>query len=271
VIIDGHAHAARQYSMVESIQEMARTHGLAKIVLCTSMKNDLNLRDPPSVPFAKTPNSIFVLNRMLRFTYNYFMKDQGDGNRYVAELKSRLPGLVLQFIWVNPLDAQHMNEIENNIQTYQVRGIKLHQAWNPFSIDSKPFHDLIEVARSHKLPVFIHLYSQMEARKLLRFIGEHRDVVFIIGHLLGIDIFEGSREQLQNVYFDTSGSSRIRPADILKAVRLFGGEHVVFGSDMPFAGIGDQLAKIQALDLSDSVKERILGLNMKDVLRLAAE
>jgi predicted TIM-barrel fold metal-dependent hydrolase len=268
VIVDGHAHAARQYATVESIQETARTHGLARIVLCTSMKNDVNLRAPPDVPFARTPRSIFVLNRTLRFTYNAFMKDHGDGNRYVAGLRTRLPDLVLQFLWVNPLDAQHMSQIESNIRAYRVSGIKLHQAWNPFSIDSKAFHDLIDVARSHRLPVFIHLYSQGEARKLLRFIGDHRDVVFIIGHLLGMDTFKEGRDRLQNVYFDTSGSSRIRPVDILDAVRLFGSEHVVFGSDTPFAGMADQLAKIDGLQLSAAVKERILGQNLRGVLRL---
>jgi predicted TIM-barrel fold metal-dependent hydrolase len=232
------------------------------------VKNDLDLRAPPSVPFANTPNSIFVLNRMLRLMYTVFMKDHGDGNRYVADLKRRLPGLILQFLWVNPLDSGHMDAIENNIRTYQVSGIKLHQAWNPFSIDGGAFHDLVEVAEAYKLPIFIHLYSRREARKLLRFIGENQDVVFIIAHLLGMDIFKERRSQLQNVYFDTSGSNRIRPADILGAVRLFGSEHVVFGSDIPFAAIGDQLAKIDALDLCDGVKERILGQNMMHVLRL---
>jgi predicted TIM-barrel fold metal-dependent hydrolase len=268
VIIDGHAHAARQYSTIESIQEMARTYSLTKIILCTSVKNDLNLREPPSVPFAGTPNSIFVLNRILRLAYTAFIKDHGDGKRYVADLKRRLPSLILQFLWVNPLDSGHMEAIESNIQSYQVSGIKLHQAWNPFSVDGGPFRDLVEIARSYKLPIFIHLYSRREAWKLLRFIGENQDVVFIIAHLLGMDIFAERRSQLQNVYFDTSGSDRIRPADILDAVRLFGSEHVVFGSDMPFAAIADQLAKIEALELSDGAKERILGQNLKHLLGL---
>jgi predicted TIM-barrel fold metal-dependent hydrolase len=147
-------------------------------------------------------------------------------------------------------------------------GIKLHQTWNPFSIDGKPFRELMAITTAKKLPVFIHLYSRNEAGKLLRFIGENQDMAFIITHLLDMHIFRERRSQLQNVYFDTSGSDRIRPADILDAIRLFGSEHVMFGSDTLFTAIGDRLAKIDAVDLSDGVKERILGQNMKHVGRL---
>jgi hypothetical protein len=58
MIIDGHALAARDYSTVESIVRMVKEYKLDKIVLCTSPKNNLDLKDPPNIPFMKTPNSI---------------------------------------------------------------------------------------------------------------------------------------------------------------------------------------------------------------------
>jgi hypothetical protein len=36
MIIDGHAHAAREYSTAESIITTSKKYGLDKIVLCTS-------------------------------------------------------------------------------------------------------------------------------------------------------------------------------------------------------------------------------------------
>jgi len=265
MIIDAHAHAARQYSTAESIRATAKKYGIEKILLCTSPKNNLDLKDPPNLPFFKSPNSIFILNRMLRMGYKSF-KDGGDGNRYVSELRKQVPEIVVPFLWVNPLDPQHMSSLEKNIQDYRVSGIKLHQAWDPFTVEGSEFNQLVEVARAHKLPIFIHLYSKNEAQKLLRFIGTNSNATFIIAHMLGVDIFKEKRNDLPNVYFDTSGSERVRGKDIAEAINLFGHEHVVFGTDTPYAPIEDQINKIEQLKLTDSVKEHIYRLNIQHIL-----
>ncbi|MGA2489818.1 MAG: amidohydrolase family protein [Anaerolineales bacterium] len=268
MLIDAHAHAAREYSTAESIKVMVKRYEIAKIVLCPSPKNIQDLKEPPNFPFMKTPGSIYLLNRMLRFSYNVFFKDKGDGNKYVFELRNKLPGTVIQFLWVNPVDPQHMSNLENNIREYQVKGIKLHQAWNPFAIDGREFNLLVEAARKHNLPIFIHLYSEKETRKLLQFVSNNQDVIFIIAHMLGLGIFKERARHLPNVYFDTSGSERVRGKDILEAIHLFGHEHVIFGSDTPYARIGDQIEKIERLNLSQDVKEQIFSLNIKRILSL---
>jgi len=267
MVIDGHAHAARDYSTAESISRVATQYKLDKIVLCTSPKNILDLRDPPNISFMNTPSSIFFLNRMLRMAYRS-MKDNGDGNKYVHELKRELPDTVVQFLWVNPLEPLHLSRLEQKIREYEVKGIKLHQAWDPFAIDGAEFSRLVDVTKSHGLPIFIHLFSKSETWKLLQFIRWNRDQAFIIAHLLGLDILKEGRGHLENVYFDTSGSHRIRGRDILQAISLFGYDHVVFGSDMPYARIGDQIDRIQRLDLSDNVVEHIFSLNLKNLLSL---
>lgn len=268
MIIDAHAHAAGAYSTAESIQATAKKYGIDKILLCTSPKNNLDLREPPQLPGFNSPNSIYLLNRMLRLAYRYFLHDHGDGNHHVLELSHQVPQVVIPFLWVNPLDAQHLNDLERNVQSYPVHGIKLHQAWNPFAIDSHEFDQLAQVAKTHHLPIFIHLYSTNEAHKLLQFASNLPEVNFIIAHLLGVDVFQAHRPILANVYFDTSGSERIRGQDILKAIRTFGSEHVIFGSDTPYAKIEDQISKIDHLGLSDAVKEHIFLTNIQNLMSL---
>jgi predicted TIM-barrel fold metal-dependent hydrolase len=58
----------------------------------------------------------------------------------------------------------------------------------------------------------------------------------------------------------------VRGKDILEAIQLFGYEHVVFGSDTPYARIGDQISKIEQLNLSDREKEHVFRLNIEAVL-----
>jgi len=268
MIIDAHAHAAREYSNVSSIMDITGKYGIEKVVLCTSPKNNQDLKDPPNIPFMKTPGSIFLLNRMLRFSYNSLFKENGDGNKYIFELRNKLPETVIQFLWVNPLDPQHMGNLEKNIREYQVKGIKLHQAWDPFTIDGSEFQLVAKVAKENRLPIFIHLYSKEETWKLLRYVESHREGSFIIAHMLGLDIFKEHAKNLSNLYFDTSGSERVRGQDILEAIRLFGAEHVVFGTDTPYARIDTQIEKIEQLNLSEDVKEHIFRLNARRILAL---
>jgi len=265
MIIDGHAHAAGDYATVESIIAASKRYEIEKVVLCTSPKNNLDLKAPPNVPFMKSPSSIYFLNRMLRAAYKSF-KDYGDGNKYVSGLRDKIPEIVIQFLWLNPLDPHHMSGLERNIENYKVRGIKLHQAWDAFAIDGSEFNKLAEVARANQLPIFIHLYSKRETWKLLEYAKKHQEVMFIVAHLLGLDIFKDERKSLSNVYFDTSGSERVREKDIQEAIELFGYDHVIFGTDTPYANIGEQINKIERLNLTDKVMEHIFRLNILSIL-----
>jgi predicted TIM-barrel fold metal-dependent hydrolase len=268
MIIDIHAHAAGEYSTVDSLKQMAAKYGIEKIGLCTSPRNIQTLQTPPDMPFTQKPDSIYMMNRFNRLAYRHFLKGDGEGNRYVSDLRNQLPELVVQFLWVDPLDAGHMEHLEENLRTYQPGGIKLHQAWNPFRIDGIEFKHLVDMAISFKLPVFIHVYSKKEVLKLLRFIKENPDAVFIIGHLTGTALFSNSGVSLKNIYFDTSSSKRIQGNDIKQAIEAFGYEHIVFGTDTPYAGIEEQIERIERLNLSDHIKEHIYSLNARSLLAL---
>jgi Predicted metal-dependent hydrolase of the TIM-barrel fold len=268
MMIDIHAHAAGDYGSVDSIKSTAAKYGIEKIVLCTSPKNNPDLQAPPRMPLIQKPDSIFMMNRMNRFAYRHFIQDNGDGNQFVCKLTNRLPELAVQFLWVDPLNTAYMDNLENTIETYRPRGIKLHQAWNPFKLDGTEFRNLMDIASSHQLPVFIHLYSKREVRKLIRFIKENPKAVLIIGHLAGADLFSGSGVDLANVYFDTSSSGRIQSRDIRQAIDAFGYEHIVFGTDTPYAGIEEQIGRIERLKLPDRIKDHIYCLNAKRILSL---
>jgi len=266
MIVDIHAHAAGRLSSAQSIRETAAKCNIEKICLCTGPKNNLQLGPPPSMPLPKRPNSNYLLNRMLRFAYRRFLKDMGDGNSFVAELSQAVPDTIIPFLWVNPLDPKHLQDMTSNLERLRAKGIKLHQAWDAFSFDGSQFKTVAEIARPRSLPIFCHVYSRTQARKLLRFLLANRDVVFIVGHLAGLDVFKEYAAKLPNVYFDTSGSERIRVQDIQHAIDWFGCEHVLFGSDTPYAQIEVEVQKVDQLRISDDHKDRIFKTNALEVL-----
>jgi len=124
------------------------------------------------------------------------------------------------------------------------------------------------LAQNYQLPIFIHLYSKKETFKLAEFVKSNQDIVFIIGHLMGIEIFKNYKQYLKNVYFDTSGGYVIKKEHLRYAITLFGSDHIIFGSDMPFERIGDQINKINSIDLSAIERENIFRKNALKVLRL---
>ena len=81
--------------------------------------------------------------------------------------------------------------------------------------------------------------------------------------MLGLDIFEEHAKDFPNVYFDISRFERVRRRDILEAIRLFGPEHVIFGTDTPYAGMEDRIVKIDQPGPTDRVKEQIFRTNIR--------
>ena len=55
MIIDAHAHAAREYSTAESIKDMAKKYEIEKIVLCTSPKNNTGSERATQYPVHENP------------------------------------------------------------------------------------------------------------------------------------------------------------------------------------------------------------------------
>jgi uncharacterized protein len=95
------------------------------------------------------------------------------------------------------------------------------------------------------------------------------DCALIIPHLgmLGgnpLDFLNSFKKQ-ENIYFDTA----LAPQNtILEFVKTVGPERVLFGSDVPFGSMKNELSKILALPVPDTDKELILSNNIKRLARL---
>jgi predicted TIM-barrel fold metal-dependent hydrolase len=75
--------------------------------------------------------------------------------------------------------------------------------------------------------------------------------------------FLSSFKKYENIYFDTALASH---NTILEFVKTIGPERVLFGSDVPFGSMKNELSKVFALPISDVDKGCILS---KNIMRLA--
>jgi predicted TIM-barrel fold metal-dependent hydrolase len=101
------------------------------------------------------------------------------------------------------------------------------------------------------------------------FVGMTKSLKIIIPHLglLGGDPldFLGAFKKRENCYFDTALAGQ---ETILRFVKEIGPERILFGSDIPFGMMKNELNKVVSLPIKDSEKELILFKNLKRLIEL---
>lgn len=198
--------------------------------------------------------------------FSAFHSDYTTANRKVAAVVQQHPDRLIGFAFVNPRgDQGSVRELVSVAVTrYGFRGLKVHQH------DGRITREVCEVARQFRLPILYDVMGETVAVDLIA--REYPDVSFIVPHLGSFG--DDYRAQLAtidllvrfpNVYADTSG---VRRFDLLEqAIARAGAAKILFGSDGPWLHPGVELAKIRALALSPTDEARVLGGNVRALMR----
>jgi predicted TIM-barrel fold metal-dependent hydrolase len=274
MIIDGHAHACGEFADVEQLIELLDKRGVDKVALCPGVKNNTSTPRPPDIRISGIKHHPvywrYFINPYLRFTYQFVFKDQGDGNEFVHSFAQAHPDRIIQIYWLDPRASDFMKKLENDLKEWNIKGIKLHQACTPFKNDSPEMNQIAEFAGEKQLPLFIHLWSKKESRKLVVLANSYPETDFILLHLIGVEIVAKYAQNLTNIYYEISPYSYISEKRIKYAVETLGADHIIFGSDTPFDrdALRSNMERLENMDLSDVQKEQILGENIAKILNL---
>lgn len=268
-MIDGHAHACGMYLEAEKIVKVLDEVGLSHVILVPG--------EPESTKEYKLPNfsKMFPSKNVVKFTnvmsrmvisITGAVKTIPNGNKDVYSLTRETNGRVIQFFWATIDD----NDLEGKYREWQFKGIKLHQCWEKFSIDSDFFVKVAKFAEKKKLPLFIHLYSDKDVLDLIEYKRNHPNLKLIVAHLFGAELFIKNDYRDDNLYFDISPYQLNSDDRIIKAINFFGSSQLVFGSDTPYGkdSLYKGIERVKALIITDEDKERILSSNMKELLEL---
>lgn len=273
MIIDGHAHIGGEYKDLQTILSTLEKTGVTKVILCpadSARPESLPIPDLATKLPAKDLN--FVVNRLIRSAVTKITAQINieNGNTEVYKISAASGGRVIQFFWANPLKKGIIGEIESKIDLWNFKGIKLHQGCHPFKIISPHFHNIAEIAALKRVPIFIHLYSKKEVLDFISVSGNYK-TSFIVGHLIGLEIFIKQKKKVtDNIFFDISCPPLVAVDRIKLAIKEFGPEKIVMGSDTPYGrkNIEKTISRIRSLNLSARECEMILGINMKDILMI---
>lgn len=274
MIIDGHSHACGKFLTAESIVKTLDNNGVDKVVLVPGELNSKSEYTLPNIA-AKFPkhNVVKLTNYITKFVMKLTgkVKDIPVGNEYVYGLKTKVGDRIIQFIWITTGIENISEYLNKKFTDWDFKGVKLHQCWENFSIDSDFFNEVAIWAENHDLPLFIHLFSHSDVSKLIDYKRKHPKLKLIIAHLFGLELFVKDNFKDENLYFDTSTIQLISNYRLKKAIDYVGIDKILFGTDTPYGAkdnIHRNINRINNLKISNTDKDLIFGLNLKRLLKL---
>ena len=188
------------------------------------------------------------------------------------EFLQAYPDRVLLYHWYDPYYDMSEEELSKRLDVPGVIGFKIHPNANGVACNSKAFKTVWELANEKKTAVLSHTwYPNMycDPSMYAGIAKDYPDAKIILGHSGGsVDGFLRSVKlvnKYENIYMELDNTNHhynqteylAKNADISK---------VLFGSDFPTEDFAPHLGPILAAQVEDTIKEKILGQNMKDLL-----
>jgi predicted TIM-barrel fold metal-dependent hydrolase len=263
MIVDGHAHACGELLTLDGLLRALDTNGVDRVVLVPgehASSRSYPLPDLarllPGREVAGVTNAVTMAVVRLKRAARHL---DGD-NAMVAEYARVRPDRVVQFFWLTLREGFAADEIAGRLHAWRFSGLKLHQCWDRFEVESPAFGAAADFAAAHALPVFVHLRGPSQATALAKVALAHPQTRFIVAHLIGLERFIAAGRDGGNVYFDISCPDIVSTTRILRAVRHFGADHVLMGSDTPYGrdAMARSVRRVRALGLPSGDERAIL-------------
>lgn len=194
--------------------------------------------------------------------------DGEKGNREVIDAVKSYPDRFYGYITINPYYCYGdiLSEINKN---ENILGIKIHAACHKTNINDSRYDIAYEFADKNSLAVLIHTWSSENVNSVVQVAKKYKNLKLILAHSLFTDYnakisaIEAIKRH-ENIYADTTRSTTYDGA-LEWAVDKIGADRLLYGSDLTFFDCRHQLGRIVMSKLTEGQKEKILGLNAKEL------
>lgn len=185
-------------------------------------------------------------------------------NDRILDLIKEFPDRVLGYAVGYPDDkSTGIDEIKRCFDR-GMSGIKMHSS-EGIPYDDKRFEPIWEFADKHRLPVLLHTWGDLDQYE--RVFKDYSNAQILAGHAGSVNPpqyveFAG---KYKNIILELC-FSHSRYGLVEYFVREVGAGRVVWGSDMPWMDVTQQIGKVAFADISAQDKELILAKNAKQIL-----
>ncbi len=194
-------------------------------------------------------------------------------NRFILSAREQYPDRIVPFAAIHP-EMEDLDGAVKRMVEQGFKGVKIHPDMQKFQVDSDEVAPMME-AIAGKLPLLIHCgdyrYDYDGPRRILNLHRRHPKLQIICAHFGGWGEWDSAVELLpgNGLIIDTSSSLyKWSPERATEAVRRFGVENVMFGTDYPMWNPKEELERFMRLDLTDGEREDILWNNAQRILKL---
>jgi predicted TIM-barrel fold metal-dependent hydrolase len=231
-----------------------------------------------SIGYEKYRDSATADTRTIVFGGKARLSGVWVNDRYIAEYVGRNPDRLIGFLSVDPTQEGWEREMREGHEELDLRGIKLLPMYAGFSPDDERLNPLWQYARSHGLPVLLHMGTTFIAQAPLQFtlprliepvavkFPEVKIILAHLGHPYEGECIVTVRKH-ENVFADVS-ALHYRPHQLYHSLMLaqeYGvWNKLLFGTDFPFTTVNASIAGLRALN--DPLEgTKLPRLNVKEI------
>lgn len=158
-------------------------------------------------------------------------------------------------------------------------GIKFQPEFQDFYIDEERVFPLYEEIEKNHLPVLFHCGEELSGTQLVRSsprrVRNLRDrfpnLKIIAAHFGGFRMWQEVEKYLlgEDIYLDTAFFFQyLAPEKVKQLILRHREDRILFGTDFPLQDQRKDLKFLMGLDIPRGLKERILGLNARELLKV---
>ena len=193
-------------------------------------------------------------------------------NCFIAEETEKSDGLFIGVGTLHPESEDIKGDIEYLV-SLGLKGVKLHPDIQRFKIDDYRCLKIYDICEEKGLPVLFHTgdnrYDYSNPNRMKPILEIYKNLTVIGAHFGGYSIWEDAAEELhgiENFYVDCSSSFfNFKDGEIVKLIRKYGADKVLFGTDFPMWSPEKELERFMGLPLEESEIKSILSENAKRI------
>lgn len=194
-------------------------------------------------------------------------------NNFIASEVHAHPDRFIGFGSLHP-DMENPEEGVQSIIDNGLVGVKLHPDMQRFGVDEPRAIRLIKTFEG-RLPLLVHAgdyrYHWSNPPQIKKMMEEAPDLIVIAAHFGGYSVWNEAEElaSYKNLYVDCSSSMyAMSDEEIVRRIRLFGADHVMFGSDYPMWTPKMELDRLTSLPLHADELEQVLYKTAQSLLKM---
>ena len=197
-------------------------------------------------------------------------------NEVTRKALLEFPGLFSALAWLNPAEGETaVAELERLVGKHGFSGLKLHPLFNAYTANDAVVFPLMDAARKHDLPVFIHsghppFSLPWSIGQLAELYPDVRIVMVHMGHGHGVYIQAAldTAKKYPNLFLENSGMPM--HTKIREAYEKVGADRIFWGSDAPFHHYAVEILRTEVSGLGETQLEDVFYNNINKFMGWSA-